>query len=617
MEIETFAAHYEKQTTVDAPAELVFEYLDDFERLGAHMTRSSWMMAGSKMSYEFDNGKGRRLDSHVRLIGSFLGLKLEIDERVIDRAPAQSKAWQTTGTPRMLILAQYRMGFSLWSLPHGCRVTAFIDYSLPARGFGRVLGRVAGGAYARWCVRNVLDQAAAQFGIAADVGISPPASKAPCAAARRHTRTLRLLFISTAAWLIVASFSRHVHAAEDQAQIIAPALTLEIVVENALRNRGEIVAAQARASALAQRPAIVGALEDPMISPAIDHYPFDMMDEEGGSRYDWSVSIEQRIPLSGVRGHRRRAAEADALRAGAEAERTALDVVSQAQRAFFMLRERREMSIVLASQLALARQVVDSAAARYSSGTGSQADVLRAEVETARVEAAQRSIASQIRAAQSMLNVAMGLPATTPIGDLSYSPSLSTIPSRASAEGTALFTRPELRVGEAEIERAIAEIDVMKSMYRPMAVIRAGRASTMAEGPGAMLMIGVTVPIWRGRLRAGEAEARSMERMARADLEAMKLMVAGEAAAAREEVEAARETVRSLEIEIIPRAVMAVDAVLAAYSSGQGSLISVVDAFGALWRARGDLVMANSQLGDASVSLERALGRSASTAGTR
>jgi outer membrane protein TolC len=428
--------------------------------------------------------------------------------------------------------------------------------------------------------------------------------------------TFRLRTLASTVCLIAAAFTGNASAAKDRTQIPAPELTLERVAEYALRNRGEIVAAQARASALAQRPAIVGALEDPMVSPAIDHYPFDMMDEEGGSRYDWSVSIEQRFSLSGVRGHRKRAAQAEAARAGAEADRTALDVVSQAQRAFFMLRERRQMSDVLANQLGLAQRVVDSAAARYSSGTGSQADVLRAEVEVARVEAARRSLASQIRASQSMLNVAMGLPASTPIGKLAHSPALTELPSRASAEGTALSTRPELRMGEAEIDRALAEIDVMRSMYKPMATIRAGRASTMAEGPGAMLMIGVSVPIWRGRLRAGVAEARSMERMARADLEAMKLMVAGEAAAAREEVEAARETLRSLDAEIIPRAAMAVDSALAAYSSGQGSLVSVMDTFDALWRARADHVMASSQLGEASVALERALGRGTSTEGT-
>ena len=392
-----------------------------------------------------------------------------------------------------------------------------------------------------------------------------------------------------------------------------PPLTLEAVVQHALRNRGEIAAAQARAESLAERPAIVGALEDPMISPSIDHYPFDMMDEEGGSRYDWSISVEQRFPLSGVRGHRRRVAQADAARAVAETDRTTLDVISQAQRAFFMLRERRQMAEVLSRQLVLARQIVDSAAARYSSGNGSQAEVLRAEVEVARVEAAQRSLASQTRAAESMLNVSMGLPPASPIGDLVHTPLSSALPSRASVEQSALSTRPEIRIGEAEIERAEAEIDVMRSMYKPMATVRVGRASTMAEGPGAMLMVGVSVPIWRSSLRAGVAEARAMERMARADLEAMKLMVTGEVAAAREDVQAARETVRSLEIEIIPRASAAVDAALAAYASGQGSLVSVIDASGAVWRAQGELVMANSRLGEASIALERAQGRAASS----
>ena len=177
MDIEAYPVHYEAQTTVNAPPDLVFEYLDDFEQLGAHMTRSSWMMAGSKMNYEFDDGRGRRLGSHVRLVGSFLGLKLEIDEQVIDRVPARGKAWQTVGNPRMFILARYRMGFSLKALPRSCLVTARIDYSLPTKGYQRLLGRLAGGVYARWCVRNVLDQAAGHFGNATEVAVRVQASK--------------------------------------------------------------------------------------------------------------------------------------------------------------------------------------------------------------------------------------------------------------------------------------------------------------------------------------------------------------------------------------------------------------------------------------------------------
>src|SRR5262245_10644597 len=105
--------HFEQVTLLAAPAEAVFEHLDDFERLGSHMMRSSWMMAGSRMRYELDEARGRGLDARVRLAGSVLGLKLAIEEKVVTYAPPLRKTWQTTGTPRMLILDSYQMGFSL------------------------------------------------------------------------------------------------------------------------------------------------------------------------------------------------------------------------------------------------------------------------------------------------------------------------------------------------------------------------------------------------------------------------------------------------------------------------------------------------------------------------
>jgi outer membrane protein TolC len=234
--------------------------------------------------------------------------------------------------------------------------------------------------------------------------------------------------------------------------------------------------------------------------------------------------------------------------------------------------------------------------------------VLRAEVETARVEAAQRSLAAQTRAAEAMLNASMGRATGTPIGELELSTTDQALPPVERLQESATRMRPELRAGAAEVERSAAEIDVMRSMYRPMATVRAGRASTMAEGPGAMLMIGVSVPLWRGSLRAGVSEARAMERMANADLLAMQRMIEGEIASARAEVESTRETRRSLETEIIPRAQMAVDAALAAYGAGQSTLVSVVEASRALWEARSELVMAETTASTAWARLERAAG---------
>ncbi|PBN44197.1 TolC family protein [Sphingobium sp. JS3065] len=398
-------------------------------------------------------------------------------------------------------------------------------------------------------------------------------------------------------------------AVREETSSLRSPLRLSDVAAIALQNRAEIAAAKARADALAQRPAIVSSLQDPMVSVSVDHYPFSAM-MDGGRRYDRSISVEQQFPLSGVLSHRRSAAIAEAERATALTGVTELDVVLNAQRGFFMLLERRRMRPVIDEQITLASLLVDVAASRYASGGGAQADILRAEAEVARLQAKRQSLAAQIRGAEAMLNAGLGLPVDASVPELAYQPSLAEPASIAEVLELATDNRPELAVGTAEVKRAGAETRAMRSMYKPMATVKAGYAETMAEGPGAMLMVGISVPIWRRRLSSGVAEAQAMERMADADLEAMRRMVAGETLAAREDVIAAQVQVNLLRQDVLPRSKLAMDAALGSYSSGQGSLIAVVEAARALWQAQGDEVMAESALGEAWSKFERATGDS-------
>jgi len=112
-------------------------------------------------------------------------------------------------------------------------------------------------------------------------------------------------------------------------------LRLGEVIRLAGERRDEIEAARARTRAGEARPTIVSALADPMVSPSLDHLPFMW----GGA--DVSLTVEQQIPLSGIRQHRRAAALADLERLRAETSRTSLDVGLQASTAFLMLQERR------------------------------------------------------------------------------------------------------------------------------------------------------------------------------------------------------------------------------------------------------------------------------------
>ena len=411
----------------------------------------------------------------------------------------------------------------------------------------------------------------------------------------------RSLVVAGSVLTLAGSAAAQERTTGQPASTLPSPLGLSDVVRMAGERRDEIQAARARTTAGDARPAIVSALPDPMISPSLDHLPFML----GGANV--SLTVEQQFPLSGIRRHRRASALADVDRLRAEADRTTLDVRVQAANAFLMLQERRRTEALVAEQLTFARGVVTAANARYASGTAPQSDVLRAEVEVARLEALARALVGEIRAAEAMLNTTLALDADLPVPPLASAVFTQPIPSWPVIK-SALTSRPELVAGRAEIARAQAEVQVMRDMFRPMATIRTGPAYTMTEGSGWMAMVGLSLPIWRSKLRAGVAEADAMRSMSEADLRAMTRMIEGDAAVAVSQLQAAWSRQTAITTDVLPRARMAIDPAVAGYAAGQLPLVSVIEAVQALWLVQADLITADTELGLAWARLGRAIG---------
>jgi hypothetical protein len=164
--------HFEASAFVAAPPETVFAYADDWARLSSHMSKSSWMMGGGRMKTELDAGRGQSVGSRSRLSGRVFGLELSLEEVVIERVPPQRKIWQTTGSPRLLVIGQYRMGFEIASQENGSLLRVYIDYSLPEDVPARWLGFLLGRYYARWCTRQMVRGTVGHF---ASFHAKPPA----------------------------------------------------------------------------------------------------------------------------------------------------------------------------------------------------------------------------------------------------------------------------------------------------------------------------------------------------------------------------------------------------------------------------------------------------------
>jgi hypothetical protein len=155
--------HYEVGARIATSAGSLFDFLDDPARLTDHMSKSTWMMGGGRMRLELDESEGRRVGSKMTLSGRAFGLELFLEQAVTERSVPHRKTWQTSGTPHLWVIAQYRLGFEINSQPDGTWVRVFIDYALPESGFGHWLGLLFGNGYAKWCTRRMLGDARAHF----------------------------------------------------------------------------------------------------------------------------------------------------------------------------------------------------------------------------------------------------------------------------------------------------------------------------------------------------------------------------------------------------------------------------------------------------------------------
>ncbi len=391
---------------------------------------------------------------------------------------------------------------------------------------------------------------------------------------------------------------RALHADDALPEPLSP----DVVIAYARAHRLEIRAAGAKAEAQAQIPRVVSAPPEPMIMTSVDHLPFS------GMGANVSLMIQQEFPMSGILGDKKRAAQAEARASLADARTVSLDVEYQAVAAYLMLAELERMTKIFEEQITVARQIAGATQIQLSVGQATAADAVRAELDIARLDGEREGLEADMISASAMLDTALGRPVSQKRHTCAFVLPNRDPPPLADLVAMARKKRPELGAMHERISKARAEVDVMSSMYRPMAFARLGAAYTMTDKAGLMLGFGVSIPIWRGSLDAGVSEAKSMVSMASSDESAMRNMVDGDVAAARDGVVAARIRLSVAHDKIVPLANDTVALSLDAYGAGQAPLVSVLDALRALRETRMSEVVAEVKVAGAWARLGRSVG---------
>lgn len=150
----------ERIIIIKAKPQEVFDFMDDINNTGMHMTKNNSQMMGSKLNLEWLTEHKTGLHTKYKWTGKVAGMKMNFTVIVTEWENGKSKTWETTGTTKMIVISWYRMYLEIRPNADGTTTVKLgILYTIKKNPLGFCLGR----RYSMWCVKSMLDDTQKHF----------------------------------------------------------------------------------------------------------------------------------------------------------------------------------------------------------------------------------------------------------------------------------------------------------------------------------------------------------------------------------------------------------------------------------------------------------------------
>ena len=324
------------------------------------------------------------------------------------------------------------------------------------------------------------------------------------------------------------------------------------------------------------------------------------------------IQLTQMIPVAGQLGLAAKVERAKTAAAGARAREVRLEERGRAAMAFFELYETDHSIAVTEETRRLLQDLAAIVSSMYAVGQGRQPDVLRAQVELARMTEDLVRMAAMRTGAAARLNAVLNVPSDVRVAPPTLPVFPDSIPSRDSLQALALARRPMLAAGAEDVHSAEAAERLAGREIWPdleIGVQYGWRPMETGTDHMASLMLGLRVPIWAGsRQKAMQRETAAMREMATADLASMEADTRARVAELYADVQRTRTLLQLYRTSVLPQAGATVASSLAAYRVGGVDFMTLLDARMSLGRYRQDTIRLEADLGRAFAELEMLTG---------
>ncbi len=361
-------------------------------------------------------------------------------------------------------------------------------------------------------------------------------------------------------------------------------LELQPLIDEALKNSPEVIASEARADAARFRIPQAKSLPDPMFMVGYQNEGFDRYSYGETLMSAWMFSASQLFPFPGKLGLREEFASKDAETFGDLHVSTRLRVSAKVKELYYdLLLAYKDLELVRA-KTALFSQIEDAALARYSSGKGSQQEVLMAQAEKYMLLEKEEMFRQKIQSTEAMLNTTVGRDVNAPLGrpvEPAYRPYEESMDRLLMI---AYERSPEIKAKERMVAASRVKVLLAKKEYYPDFTVSA--EYDRKGGPFMdmwALRTSVNIPLYyKTKQRQGVYEAEALQVGAKNDLEATKLLIASGIRDNYSMVRTAEKLMNLYKNGLIPKTYQDFDSALSGYVTGRVDALTVISRLKAL-----------------------------------
>lgn len=391
--------------------------------------------------------------------------------------------------------------------------------------------------------------------------------------------------------------------------------TLAAFVQEAQKKNPQIRAAERRFKAAEQRIPQSWALEDPMFGFAAGEMMIEDVETRVGPQEERYV-VSQEIPFPLKLYQKYRIARAEALAAKKEWEAARLEVTSRIKKIYFELSWVNASIAVTNEVRELLQKVQSVAQAQYASGQGSQRDVAKAQVDLSMTYDKLYLFDQQRQSKGAQLKQFLNRPTES---DLFVEAELlppTMVKNLDALTSLALAKRPDIQQKQEEEKKQkegakLAGLSYAPDMKLGYEYIVTGDGTTDQPDDGKdakMFMLEFSVPLWLQKNNAVIAEGREAWREAQENLQEERNKTLFEVRDAFARYTAAMQTVNLYSSSALPQAQLALSSDIAAYESGTGDFLILLDSSRVYLDAKLTYLKAVLEALTALADLERAVG---------